>query len=425
MQDIADTLSDPLTLLRRFTMTKQPVKLVGDYLVFGRVRFSRAAPTAYRWTDCVDARYAVGKPFYPVDALWFLLQKQSLKPGEYLRECTSNQMMPVSRPDQRALLAYLNGTADSSPAIDMTGATIVTAEPVPADEGATSAAAPTASSAGGKRALEMAQQQLNVTCRRQQKAAAALSEDGFALHPLDEIEDSALWQSLAQFLRTSDAAQLGKGKDVTRSFGEYNALRLASAWRVEHPRARRRYDAAKEDIIEDMTLLDRKGVHALGTLPRGLPVACMPSKPCNWFRLDTRRLGGVLLARHQRPCATLLAQERPQRALQREQNWDRFWRRHLLLFAEDVAKSDADQYSAPDVGYDKSCDLHRRLYGKSYRHKGSVFYVLVCRVLLGYPARTLESGKGSTHMDMETGEPLFPHTFRELAHIPNVSPPMQ
>ena len=25
---------------------------------------------------------------------------------------------------------------------------------------------------------------------------------------------------------------------------------------------------------------------------------------------------------------------------------------------------------------------------------------------------------------METGEPLFPHTFRELAHIPNVSPPM-
>ena len=96
-----------------------------------------------------------------------------------------------------------------------------------------------ASSAGGKRALEMAQQQLNVTCRRQQKAAAALSEDGFALHPLDEIEDSALWQSLAQFLRTSDAAQLGKSKDVTRSFGEYNALRLASAWRIEHPRARK------------------------------------------------------------------------------------------------------------------------------------------------------------------------------------------
>ena len=119
--------------------------------------------------------------------------------------------------------------------------------------------------------------------RRQQKAAAALSEDGFALHPLDEIEDSALWQSLAQFLRTSDAAQLGKGKDVTRSFGEYNALRLASAWRVEHPRARRRYDAAKEDIIEDMNLLDRKGVHALGTLSRGLPVACMPSKPATGF----------------------------------------------------------------------------------------------------------------------------------------------
>ena len=46
---------------------------------------------------------------------------------------------------------------------------------VPASgEGAFAAAAPAAGSAGGKRALEMAQQQLDVKCRRQQKAAAAL-----------------------------------------------------------------------------------------------------------------------------------------------------------------------------------------------------------------------------------------------------------
>lgn len=61
-----------------------------------------------------------------------------------------------------------------------------------------------------------------VKARRSEKAAAALSEDGFALHPLDEADDSATWRSLAQFLLTSDPAQLGKGKDVTRSFGEYN-----------------------------------------------------------------------------------------------------------------------------------------------------------------------------------------------------------
>ena len=63
-----------------------------------------------------------------------------------------------------------------------------------------------------------------------------------------------------------------------------------------------------------------------------------------------------------------------------------------------------------------------RLYGASYRHQGSVFYVLVCRALLGYPARTTQHGTAASHM--ETGEPLFPISFRELAVIPDVSPPM-
>ena len=58
-----------------------------------------------------------------------------------------------------------------------------------------------------------------VKARRSEKAAAALREDGFALQPLDEADDSATWRSLAQFLLTSDPAHLGTGKDVTRSFG--------------------------------------------------------------------------------------------------------------------------------------------------------------------------------------------------------------
>lgn len=36
--DVAATLSDPLTLLREFTVAKEPISLVGDYVVFGRVR---------------------------------------------------------------------------------------------------------------------------------------------------------------------------------------------------------------------------------------------------------------------------------------------------------------------------------------------------------------------------------------------------
>ena len=48
-----------------------------------------------------------------------------------------------------------------------------------------------------------------------------------------------------------------------------------------------------------------------------------------------------------------------------------------VYLAEDVAKT--DQYGAPDVRFDPASELHKRLYGKHYRHEGSVFYVLLCR----------------------------------------------
>jgi hypothetical protein len=86
-----------------------------------RRRFPRGALTAYRAS-------AKDKPFYPVDALWFLLQKQKAPHGEYVKECAANAVMPVSLPDRRALLSFLSGATDSSPAIDMTGAPFVQAE---------------------------------------------------------------------------------------------------------------------------------------------------------------------------------------------------------------------------------------------------------------------------------------------------------
>ena len=52
-----------------------------------------------------------------------------------------------------------------------------------------------------------------------------------------------------------------------------------------------------------------------------------------------------------------------------------------------------------------------------------MFYALVCRVALGYPARTQQSGPEAK--TIEGGHPVFrPGCFRELNHIPNVEPPM-
>ena len=91
-----------------------------------------------------------------------------------------------------------------------------------------------------------------------------------------------------------------------------------------------------------------------------------------------------------------------------------------VYLAEDVGKT--DQYSSIDAKYDPRSELHRRLYDDYSPHAGDVYYVLVCRCLLGFPAITTEIGKHATHR--RTAKPLFPVSFRELASIPSVLPPM-
>ena len=77
---------------------------------------------------------------------------------------------------------------------------------------------------------------------------------------------------------------------------------------------------------------------------------------------------------------------------------------------------------AVDSSFDGGSELHKRLYGHGTHHPGKVYYVLVCRVALGHHVRTQATGKGATSMD--GGQKVFPISFRELAAVPNVTPPV-
>ena len=89
-------------------------------------------------------------------------------------------------------------------------------------------------------------------------------------------------------------------------------------------------------------------------------------------------------------------------------------------FAEDAGKN--DQYVGVDERYDAASELHKRLYAHGAHHPGKVYYLLVCRVALGHHVRTVASGRGATNAD--DGSPVFPISFRELAAVPNVTPPV-
>lgn len=91
-------------------------------------------------------------------------------------------------------------------------------------------------------------------------------------------------------------------------------------------------------------------------------------------------------------------------------------------FAEDAGKN--DQYVAVDERYDASSELHKRLFtGGAQQHPGKVYYLLVCRVAIGHHVRTA-GPRARDCTSMDDGRPVFPTSVRELAAVPNVTPPV-
>jgi len=90
-------------------------------------------------------------------------------------------------------------------------------------------------------------------------------------------------------------------------------------------------------------------------------------------------------------------------------------------FAEDAAKT--DQYVRCDPSYCRKHagvlhELHKRLYSTSNSHPGSVYYVFVCRVVLGCFVANEKPGIGEWE-----GIYASP-AAKELAVVPRVTPPV-
>ena len=265
-------------------------------------------------------------------------------------------------------------------------------------------------------------------------SAQKKKEIGFTLARLkaSDAGDVLMLSTLKKLLET-DPTKLGKGRDQ-RGWDPYDRSHLVSAWRLDDDGEAARYEAAREKMKGEMEMLGRNGknVKKVPGLPIQTAAACTGP-----FALDAEASEAVLLHG--------LKAELLYDVLSTGLN-ERFAGSNAgsnfgagLYFGEDAGK--ADQYSSPDTPYDpRLSKLHQLLYNNSCRHPGNenggVFYALVCRVALGYPARTQQSGPEAK--TIEGGHPVFhsasgmaikgkkkiSHSGRELNHIPNVEPPM-
>jgi hypothetical protein len=76
-----------------------------------------------------------------------------------------------------------------------------------------------------------------------EKAKAAASQAGFAVHPLTEARNQAEWRALSNCLHVPHPEWFGLGRDVVEH-GRYNRLELTRAWRIENPAVRVQCSAA-------------------------------------------------------------------------------------------------------------------------------------------------------------------------------------
>ena len=246
-----------------------------------------------------------------------------------------------------------------------------------------------------------------------EKRLASKSADGFAVLPLNKSKDRLTWQALEGMLRT-DGSLLGYGADFVHRYPTPRPsnlhFRLACAWRLEHPGLWEKYAVAQQQMLRDMKRLGRRaGTTGLRTemarSASGLPASLLSE--ANEKMLLHGTSPQVLLS--------ILATGMNER-FSGSNRGTAFGDGCYL--ADDVGKN--DQYVAIDARYTNS-RLHKLLFAH-VRHPGNIFYVLVCRVSLGHPVRTQDRGQGAKCMD--SGKPVFPISFRELATVPNVSPPV-
>jgi hypothetical protein len=94
-------MEDPISLLKEFIKTKQPVFLEDNQLVFGTdLKFSKDTPIK-QFTE-----KRTGKPL-TLGQVWFFLKHKNKKITDYLKICKQEGFAPISLVDQTAVISFL------------------------------------------------------------------------------------------------------------------------------------------------------------------------------------------------------------------------------------------------------------------------------------------------------------------------------
>ncbi|KAF2074860.1 hypothetical protein CYY_003848 [Polysphondylium violaceum] len=102
-------MADALTMLRDVLVKGSQPLIEGDEFVFGRTRFPKTAPTAFR--------ASTGNQPYTLNAVYLCHANRDLTRGAYILACTRANTPTVAFNDKKELLAFLDGEITQSASI--------------------------------------------------------------------------------------------------------------------------------------------------------------------------------------------------------------------------------------------------------------------------------------------------------------------
>jgi len=237
------------------------------------------------------------------------------------------------------------------------------------------------------------------------------------IHPIQS--NGSLFQVFRHILKTDDKSYLNQGRDVVER-GNYTFLDLIGVWRVENSMLWQNYATERANImsIQRERNIRFPRVHLrphLANAINHLPGAEKLHREINEEYLLHGTKGEVVLS----ICTYGINERFTSVALFGKGSY----------FAEDPAKN--DQYCIGDQKLGSIPDLHRRLFptGGNYNFPAyplKAYYLLLCRVILGFPVRVQCVNSQRREMENLTSprQPVFAtDDQRELTGIEGVNNP--
>jgi len=106
-------MADPLSLLRHHNMAGKTIEEDGKNIMFGEFSWPKTVKTNFRIVGW-DGKDSSEWEYYTLESLLYFLKNTTKTHPQYVRDAASIGIPVVSRPDRRALLAYLRGEKDAA-----------------------------------------------------------------------------------------------------------------------------------------------------------------------------------------------------------------------------------------------------------------------------------------------------------------------